>query len=71
MTKLLFATILSIIALTVSTFAEEQSEPISLERDGPRFGFNIYTGDMVKTIFTDWLDGKEYTPFTTIFRLVV
>ena len=47
MTKLLFATILSIVALTVSTFAEGQSEPISLERDGPRFGFNIYTGDIV------------------------
>ena len=67
MTKLLFATILPIIALTVSTFAEEQSEPISLERSGPRFGFNIYTGDMVKAKFTNRPDGKEYTPFTTIF----
>ena len=61
------ATIFSIVTLTILTFADEQSEPISLDRDGPRFGFTIYTGDMVKTEFTNRLDGKEYTPFTAIF----
>ena len=67
MRKCLYLNLLFVLILSVPALAEEQSEPISMERDGPRFGFNIYTGDMVKAKFTDRPDGKEYTPFTTIF----
>ena len=67
MKKFIYLNMLFVLTAFVSALAEKQPEPVSMERDGPRFGFNIYTGDMVKAKFTDRPDGKEYTPFTTIF----
>ena len=67
MKKFIYLNMLFVLTAFVSALAEKQPEPVSMERDGPRFGFNIYTGDMVKSKFTDRPDGKEYSPFTTIF----
>ena len=67
MKKFIYLNMLFVLTAFVSALAEKQPEPVSMERDGPRFGFNIYTGDMVKARFTNRPDGKEYTPFTTIF----
>ena len=58
MKKFLYLNMLFVLTVFVSALAEKQPEPISMERDGPRFGFNIYTGDMVKARFTNRPDGK-------------
>ena len=67
MKKFICFTLFFTFIFSIATSAQNQSEPVSMERDGPRFGFNIYIGDMIKTKFTERPDGKEYTPFTTIF----